>query len=53
MRARRYTVVVADRSSGVVRRVTVSLRPVVLLLVALLAMPVLGNRPIAIVQGRA
>ena len=30
MRARRYTVVIADRSSGVVRRLTISLRPTVL-----------------------
>ena len=41
MRARRYTVVVADRSSGVVRRLTLSLRPTLALVATLLAMPVL------------
>src|SRR5262245_63188752 len=41
MRARRYTVVVADRSSGVVRRLTISLRPAVAVVVTLLVLPVL------------
>lgn len=41
MRARRYTVVVADRSSGVVRRVTVSLRPFVGAIGFVLILPVL------------
>src|SRR5262245_2968451 len=41
MRARRYTVVVADRSSGVVRRFTVSLRPALSCVAVLLMMPVL------------
>jgi murein DD-endopeptidase MepM/ murein hydrolase activator NlpD len=41
MRVRRYTVVVADRSSGVVRRFTLSLRPALSGVVALLVMPVL------------
>src|ERR1051325_10354685 len=41
MRARRYTVVVADRSSGVVRRFTISLRPALSCLAALLILPVL------------
>jgi murein DD-endopeptidase MepM/ murein hydrolase activator NlpD len=41
MRARRYTVVVADRSSGVVRRGTVSLRPFLLGIAFVLMLPVL------------
>ena len=41
MRARRYTVVIADRTSGVVRRATISLRPTVLLVVGVFALPVL------------
>jgi murein DD-endopeptidase MepM/ murein hydrolase activator NlpD len=41
MRARRYTVVIADRHSGVVRRVTVSLRPVVAVVALVLLCPVL------------
>src|SRR5262249_23268005 len=41
MRARRYTVVVADRSSGVVRRLTVSLRPTVSIVIFVLSLPVL------------
>ena len=41
MRARRYTVVIADRSSGVVRQLTVSLRPTVGAVVGVLALPVL------------
>ena len=41
MRARRYTVVIADRPSGVVRRVGVSLRPAVAVTLGLLSVPVL------------
>ena len=41
MSARRYTVLVADRSSGVVRQVTVSLRATVGVVVAVMALPVL------------
>jgi murein DD-endopeptidase MepM/ murein hydrolase activator NlpD len=41
MFARRYTVLVADRSSGVVRRLTINLRPTLAIVVAVLALPVL------------
>jgi murein DD-endopeptidase MepM/ murein hydrolase activator NlpD len=41
MRARRYTIVVADRSSGVVRRATISLRPALAVVGFLLMLPVL------------
>ena len=41
MSARRYTVVIADRSSGVLRQVTVSLRAIVTLVVTAMALPVL------------
>jgi murein DD-endopeptidase MepM/ murein hydrolase activator NlpD len=41
MRARRYTVVIADRASGVVRRLTISLRPVILTTLGVLAVPIL------------
>ena len=41
MRARRYTVVVADRSSGVVRRGTISLRPLLGGIAFVLMLPVL------------
>ena len=41
MRTRRYTIVVADRSSGVVRRFTISLRPALSGLAFLLMLPVL------------
>jgi murein DD-endopeptidase MepM/ murein hydrolase activator NlpD len=41
MRARRYTVVVADRSSGVVRRGTISLRPFLVGIAFVLMLPVL------------
>ena len=37
----RYTVVVADRSSGVIRRITLNLRSVIGLLVAILGTPIL------------
>jgi murein DD-endopeptidase MepM/ murein hydrolase activator NlpD len=39
--ARRYTVVIADRSSGVVRRLTISLRTVAFIVAGILAVPVL------------
>ncbi|MGE5246365.1 MAG: M23 family metallopeptidase [Betaproteobacteria bacterium] len=41
MPARRYTVVIADRSTGVLRRVTVSLRSVVGIAGGILALPIL------------
>jgi murein DD-endopeptidase MepM/ murein hydrolase activator NlpD len=41
MRARRYTVLIADRSSGVVRRVTISLWPALVFVVGILMLPVL------------
>jgi murein DD-endopeptidase MepM/ murein hydrolase activator NlpD len=41
MRARRYTIVIADRSSGVVRRVTISLRPTLVGIAGVLMLPVL------------
>jgi murein DD-endopeptidase MepM/ murein hydrolase activator NlpD len=41
MRARRYTVLIADRTSGFVRRINVSLRATVLAAVATLMLPVL------------
>jgi len=41
MRARRYTVIVADRSSGLVRRFTLSLRPAILVCAGLAALPIL------------
>src|SRR5262245_2745260 len=41
MKSRRYTILVADRSSGVVRRATLSLRPVAIGVGAVLALPVL------------
>ena len=41
MRARRYTVLIADRSSGVVRRVTISLWPTLAGIVGTLMLPVL------------
>jgi len=41
MFARRYTILVADRSTGVVRRVTITLGPTVASVAAILAMPVL------------
>ena len=41
MRSRRYTVLVADRSSGVVRRVTISLRPVLALVASIVTIPIL------------
>jgi murein DD-endopeptidase MepM/ murein hydrolase activator NlpD len=41
MRSRRYTILIADRSSGVVRRVTVSLWPTLAGIVGTLMLPVL------------
>jgi len=41
MRSRRYTVLIADRSSGVVRRVTVSLLPGIAAVVGVLMLPIL------------
>jgi murein DD-endopeptidase MepM/ murein hydrolase activator NlpD len=41
MRSRRYTIVLADRSSGVVRRFTVASRPVIGVTCAVLILPVL------------
>ena len=41
MRARRYTVLIADRSSGVVRRLTLSLRPTLTGVAVVLMIPVL------------
>jgi len=41
MSARRYTVVIADRSSGVMRQVTVDLRATAIAVAAVLALPVL------------
>ena len=41
MPSRRYTVVIADRTSGVVRRVTIGLRPTLITAVTVLMMPVL------------
>jgi murein DD-endopeptidase MepM/ murein hydrolase activator NlpD len=41
MRARRYTLLIADRSSGVVRRLTISLRPALAIVFGILMLPVL------------
>ena len=41
MRARRYTVLIADRSSGVVRSATIRLRPAVLIIVGVFMLPIL------------
>jgi murein DD-endopeptidase MepM/ murein hydrolase activator NlpD len=41
MPGRRYTVIIADRSSGVVRRVTISLRPTLAIVAAVLMLPIL------------
>lgn len=41
MPARRYTVVIADRSSGVVRRLTISLRTIAVIVATVLMFPVL------------
>jgi murein DD-endopeptidase MepM/ murein hydrolase activator NlpD len=41
MRAKRYTVLIADRSSGVVRRVGVSLRPAAMIAIGVFSLPIL------------
>jgi murein DD-endopeptidase MepM/ murein hydrolase activator NlpD len=41
MSARRYTVVIADRTSGVIRQVTINLRLTVLAVVGVLSLPIL------------
>jgi len=41
MRSRRYTILVADRTSGVIRRVTISARPAVVAVCAVVTLPVL------------
>ncbi len=41
MASRRYTILIADRTSGVVRRVTISARPAVAVACALVTLPVL------------
>jgi murein DD-endopeptidase MepM/ murein hydrolase activator NlpD len=41
MPSRRYTIIVADRTSGVVRRVTISVRPVLLSMCAVMTLPIL------------
>ncbi len=41
MKSRRYTIVVADRSSGVLRRATISVRPLAITFCAVLALPIL------------
>jgi murein DD-endopeptidase MepM/ murein hydrolase activator NlpD len=41
MPGRRYTVLIADRSTGVLRRVTIGLRPALAVVTAILMMPVL------------
>ena len=51
MPARRYTVVVTDRTSGVTRQITVSARPVIALACAAFSLPVLVGLGIAL-KGR-
>jgi murein DD-endopeptidase MepM/ murein hydrolase activator NlpD len=41
MFSRRYTILIADRSTGVVRRITVGLRPALMLALALFSLPIL------------
>ena len=41
MPSRRYTIVLADRTSGVVRRFTLSLRPALILVVSVVTLPIL------------
>jgi murein DD-endopeptidase MepM/ murein hydrolase activator NlpD len=41
MFSRRYTIIVADRTSGVVRRATISIRPLVLTICGVMTLPVL------------
>ena len=52
MRSRRYTIVVADRNSGAVRRFTISARPVVGVTCAVLIIPMLVGAG-AVWKGRA
>jgi hypothetical protein len=42
MASRRFTIVVSDQTSGVERRVTVSWRPAVMTVCAVMTLPVLG-----------
>src|SRR5688500_15406014 len=41
MPSRRYTILVADRTSGVVRRVTIAARPAIVVVCAMVTVPVL------------
>jgi murein DD-endopeptidase MepM/ murein hydrolase activator NlpD len=41
MRARRYTVIIADRSNGVIRRLTISLRPFLATILGVVSLPIL------------
>src|SRR5579872_370652 len=41
MHGRRYTILIADRTSGVVRRATIRLRPTVAAIITVLALPIL------------
>ena len=41
MRARRYTVLIADRTTGLIRRATISLRPAIAVVLTALTLPVL------------
>ena len=41
MAARRYTILIADRTSGVVRRITISARPTMMVACAMVTLPVL------------
>jgi hypothetical protein len=41
MPSRRYTILVADRTSGVVRRITISARPAIAVACAVVTLPVL------------
>lgn len=41
MRSKRYTIVIADRSSGVVRRLTLSLRPTLVAVTGVFVLPIL------------
>jgi len=53
MSARRYTVVIADRSTGVVRRLTIRLRPTLFAALGMIALPILmglGARWSALVE---
>ena len=41
MLSKRYTLVLADRTSGVVRRFTISVKPVVIVLATVVTLPIL------------